>query len=386
MRRRRALLHGDNVGSESALSTADKSKATNMEKLKPGKKAKAEQSDMPVAFASVPGSEAPSDVESEAAKEISTKTKGGLTLPYKLKAEFAALGVDAAYLRAQGMDLLHLGVLGRLMGLYASLECGTDGERETDETVSVQSIDAKLIQHLQTAMISFVTDVAHRAIVWKERELRLKKRSRAWRQGEQIAPSAIEHAVNAIGACHHSHKQYFRSLLLFYGLSDHGDTKPRNTSIKYRTASPLAAPSLPAHASDDDHPTGGPADSEAGAEDSDRVAPSPAPFVPHREIYTPLIRPPSACGINPLDCLSQTYMREVTRTQRGGSQDLEEEELISDETDEEELEAELREEDELDRRDMKMAGKLEQCLWDAIGYMDDSDSDILMLELSGTSK
>ncbi|KIJ07047.1 hypothetical protein PAXINDRAFT_103124 [Paxillus involutus ATCC 200175] len=116
MRRRRALLHGDNVGSESALSTADKSKATNMEKLKPGKKAKAEQSDMPVAFASVPGSEAPSDVESEAAKEISTKTKGGLTLPYKLKAEFAALGVDAAYLRAQGMDLLHLGVLGRLMG------------------------------------------------------------------------------------------------------------------------------------------------------------------------------------------------------------------------------------------------------------------------------
>ncbi|KAF8845930.1 hypothetical protein BDN67DRAFT_3301 [Paxillus ammoniavirescens] len=116
MRRRRALLHGDNAGSESVLATTDKSKAMNMEKLKPGKKAKTEQCNMSAVSTSVPGSEAPSDVESEAAKEISKKAKGGLTLPYKLRAEFAALGVDAAYLRAQGMDLLHLGALGRLMG------------------------------------------------------------------------------------------------------------------------------------------------------------------------------------------------------------------------------------------------------------------------------
>ncbi|KIK97626.1 hypothetical protein PAXRUDRAFT_204435 [Paxillus rubicundulus Ve08.2h10] len=116
MRRRRALLHGDNVGSESALATTDTSKVIDMEKLKPGKKAKAKQSDMPIAFASLAGSEVPSDAESEVAKEIPTKTKGGLTLPYKLKAEFAALGVDVTYLRAQGVDLLHLGALGRLMG------------------------------------------------------------------------------------------------------------------------------------------------------------------------------------------------------------------------------------------------------------------------------
>ncbi|KIK97627.1 hypothetical protein PAXRUDRAFT_204436 [Paxillus rubicundulus Ve08.2h10] len=237
-------------------------------------------------------------------------------------------------------------------------------------------------------MISFVTDVAHRAIVWKERELRLKRRSRAWRHGEQvkftplwradfdahIAPSAIEHAVNVVGASHRSHKQYFRSLFSFYGLSDHDDTKPRNPSIKYRTASPLAAPSLPVHAPDGDHPTGRPADPEAGA-DGTYVAPSGAPSVLHQEIYTPLIRPPSAWGIDPLNCLSRTYMREVTRTQRGRSRDLEEEELIPDGTDEEELEAELREDDELDRRDRKMAGKYERCLWDAVGCMDEYDSD-----------
>ncbi|KAF9222422.1 hypothetical protein BS17DRAFT_187842 [Gyrodon lividus] len=162
-----------------------------IEKFKPGKKAKAERGHTPVMSTSVPGSEEPTAIESEATKKIPLTIKGGLTLPYKLKAEFAALGVDATYLRARGMDLLHLGALGRLMGFYTSLEHTEDGQEEADEHVSGQSIDAKLIQHLQAVVVSFVTDVVHRAIVWKETEMRLKKRSRAWRHGDQVgfAPS-----------------------------------------------------------------------------------------------------------------------------------------------------------------------------------------------------
>lgn len=108
MRRKRAQLRGDTVASED----------TGTKKLKPGKKAKAksEQSETSVMSNSVPCSKAPSDAEAELPENVPKKNKPGLTLPYKLKAQFAELGIDAAYLRDQGMDLLNLSALGRLMG------------------------------------------------------------------------------------------------------------------------------------------------------------------------------------------------------------------------------------------------------------------------------
>ena len=54
-------------------------------------------------------------------------------------------------------------------------------------------IDAMLVQHLQAAVVLFVTDVMHRVIVWKERQMRLKKRSVAWRPGEQVRRVSITH-------------------------------------------------------------------------------------------------------------------------------------------------------------------------------------------------
>jgi hypothetical protein len=103
MRRKRALR------AEGAVDTG-------IEKLKPGKKAKTEQRETSVVSTPVPCSEAPSDAEAELPENMSKKNKPGLTLPYKLKAQFAELSIDAAYLRGQGMDLLNLGALGRLMG------------------------------------------------------------------------------------------------------------------------------------------------------------------------------------------------------------------------------------------------------------------------------
>lgn len=67
--------------------------------------------------------------------------------------------------------------------LYSSLE---RGEEEEEESAMVQSIDAQLIRHLQSAMVSFVTDIVHRAIVWRERDTRLKQRSQAWRHSDQV--------------------------------------------------------------------------------------------------------------------------------------------------------------------------------------------------------
>ncbi|KAF9235256.1 hypothetical protein BU15DRAFT_65007 [Melanogaster broomeanus] len=325
MRQRRAVLRGDSIGSEGARGTADKSKVMGMEQLRPEKKAEAERGDTPNLSTPVPSSGTPSDTESKATNTRPRKSKSSLTLPYKLKAEVLIYCIWVHW--------------GRLMGLYTSLEYGKDDQEEADERVSPHSIDATLLHQLQAAVVWFVTDVVHRAIVWREREIRLKKRSQAWRHADEIGPSAIEHAIHVLGARYHSHKQYFTSMVSFYGLSDHDDTKSQHTATKHKTSFGFLA------------------------------APAPVPLL-HQDIYTPVIRPPSAWGIDSLNCSSRTYMREATRTRRGGSQDIEEE-LMPDETDDEVLEEELRKEDELDRWDMKMAEKYEQRLWAAVGQRED---------------
>jgi hypothetical protein len=45
----------------------------------------------------------------------------GDTRPYKIQSELECLGIDAEYLRANGMDLFHLGALGSLMRCVLSL-------------------------------------------------------------------------------------------------------------------------------------------------------------------------------------------------------------------------------------------------------------------------
>jgi hypothetical protein len=45
----------------------------------------------------------------------------GDTRPYKIQRELERLGIDAEYLRANCMDLFHLGALGRLMRCVLSL-------------------------------------------------------------------------------------------------------------------------------------------------------------------------------------------------------------------------------------------------------------------------
>ena len=70
--------------------------------------------------------------------------------------------------------------------------CLEHGEEVADGSAIAESIDAELIRHLQAAMVSFVTDIIHRAIVWREREIRLKQRSRAWGHGGQVCSSFSE--------------------------------------------------------------------------------------------------------------------------------------------------------------------------------------------------
>ncbi|KAH0829036.1 hypothetical protein J3R83DRAFT_2491 [Lanmaoa asiatica] len=210
-----------------------------------------------------------------------------------------------------------------------------------------KSIDAQLIRHLQAAMVAFVTDIIHRAIVWREREVRLKQRSRAWRHGDQITIGAVKHAVEAIGGRYHSHRGYFKSLGAFHDLSSEPSSAPADASEELNCASIYASV-------------------DPDVEEADRSAEPPG-LSCHRDVYAPLIQPPSAWGMGALTCLTRTYELEATRTRRGTSAEIiEEEGLMSDETDEEALEVELEEEDEADARDMELAVRQEEDLWKII--------------------
>ena len=138
--------------------------------------------------------------------------------------------------------------------------------------------------------------------------------------------------MEAVGARYHSHKEYFKSLAPANATEAPDPAKTSLVDPDVETAD--QSPELP------------------------RLS-------PHREVYAPLIRPPSGWKMGALTCLTRTYEREATRTRRGPSADVEEE-LMSDETDEEALEEELEEEDEVDVLDMRLAATEEETLWDGV--------------------
>lgn len=137
--------------------------------------------------------------------------------------------------------------------------------------------------------------------------------------------------MDAFGARYHSHKAYFRALEALHDVS--------------------AEDAPPANATESVDPDVGAADLPVGLPG----------LSPHRDVFTPLIYPP--WRTSPLACLTRTYEREATRTRRGTSAEVGEEELMSASTDSEALEAELGEEDKVDKQDMALATKHELILW-----------------------
>ena len=125
----------------------------------------------------------------------------------------------------------------------------------------------------------------------------------------QITTNTVEHALEMLGMHHHSHKDYFSALLSSStALLSDAESDDTNKSSK---------------------PTEG---STREQEDP------PTPALPaHRNIYTPLICPPSTLGVHSLNCFAQMYMREALRrvNRRMEQDESEEASLMLDETDEE---------------------------------------------------
>ncbi|KAI6043449.1 hypothetical protein EDC04DRAFT_2651319 [Pisolithus marmoratus] len=338
MRRRRAKLKGKQEASYSTTESESADIGWNVPKDK--------------SRGTTPESPTPtSDVESDNDKP--TKAKRYLTLHTKLRSMYSKLDIDAAYLRAQGMDLLHLSALTRLMSLFTAFECGSPSDDASTNEVEEElpfAIDAALIQQLQAAVVFFVTDVIYRAIMWKEGQVRLKQA--VWGNSDQILTvNVVKRAVETLGVRYKSHKEFFAE---FYS-RNHAESRGTKNETE-ATHHFNRSTDLPTKARD-----------EGGCEDGDPAVPM---LSTHSDLYMSLIRPPSVLGVHPLDCFSRTYMREATvRADRAGE---EEADWMSSETDEEALDAELREDEALDDEDMENAAEYEEILWETLGDASDT--------------
>ncbi|KIM50953.1 hypothetical protein SCLCIDRAFT_33857 [Scleroderma citrinum Foug A] len=142
--------------------------------------------------------------------------------------------------------------------LYNTLEWGpSPNEGDTGP----YGVDATLVRQLQAAVV-------------------LNRRL-----GEQITTNTVEHALEMLGMRHRSHKDYFSALLssstalLSDAESDDTNKSSKPTEGSTREQEDPTTPALPAH----------------------------------RNIYTPLICPPSTLGVHSLNCFAQMYMREALR-------------------------------------------------------------------------
>ena len=67
-----------------------------------------------------------------------------------------------------------------------------------EDDISATYISADLIRYLQTSVIAFITDVIHRAVVWKEQDNELKGQKKVWRGAlDQVVVFRSHYPVNS---------------------------------------------------------------------------------------------------------------------------------------------------------------------------------------------
>ncbi|KAH9949838.1 hypothetical protein B0H21DRAFT_69621 [Amylocystis lapponica] len=305
----------------------------------------------------------------------------GSTRPYKVRAQLGELGYDAQKLHEEGLGLLHLGGLGKVMRLYNRLH---------DVSPNVGSeISAETIRLLYAHVVNFTTKVVHRVVVSREQERAAKMHTKVWRvAGKQVITTAnVEHALSLLGSDNLSKKTHFGGLLHRLDLEEDEDEiaaadkqQHRGRSRKRKSAKgkEVARPQKqrtrrPEKAHTDDDMNSESDDSKS--EDSDNSEPSGQEKDDddtstgvadagedtarmsslHRNIFAPSVRLPSyasALSSNPGYMDASCYMPKPAPTPHTLSPEvIAEDELVPDELDMDALLAELLEEEELDKCD-----------------------------------
>ncbi|OBZ68801.1 hypothetical protein A0H81_11306 [Grifola frondosa] len=310
----------------------------------------------------------------------------GLTRPYKLRAEFGALGIDAAKLRHEGLGLFHLGGLAKLMQMYNMLH-------DVSPAVSSQ-VSAETIRLLDVHVVNFVTQAVHRIVVSREQERMAKLHTKVWRVAKNrvISAAHVEHALSLFGDGKLTKKAHFKGLFkrLDLDVSDESDGEDDRTVLanakrpvrhtkqrkQRKTKTPLHPDGSGSQSSSED------ADDESGDGDQsgDEATPVSMPRLSlHRTVFTPFIRLPGSYAAasngryNPVDL---TLCMPWPPTNHTSTEPVIEDELIPEELDADALLKELLDEEKLDKRDSAIAGAYEKGLWEKFPRASAAPSDL----------
>jgi hypothetical protein len=363
MRRKRARLRGEDVvpvtlarmkpGRKGKDKVTQVVEETEREEVLPSGKEMGNRDSMTPDL-TYPDSQDDEDDGGDAGK-VTTKKRinvGGKRRYQKVRSDFENVGINASYLGEHGMDLFHLGRLGKLMGIYKSLEQCPEDE------VGTTFISPELIQYLQALVVAFTTDVIHRATAWKEQANELKGQKKVWRGTlHEINQRAVEHALKTIGVRTLNQQEHFSKLLDQYDLClDKRKHKPKS--------------STPGDLEDEQASVAG---HSPDAKSYDIA------LSPHRAIYTPAFLTPASFNTGIVDIFLPGYNGQFPSKALIDEdlRDAEEGSLLSDQTDEEALEDELMEDDMLDQDDVETGQKVEEQLWAEIEREEGDDASVM---------
>ncbi|KAH8987427.1 hypothetical protein EDB92DRAFT_1778038, partial [Lactarius akahatsu] len=177
----------------------------NPMRLKPGRKASATNKSKQRR----PSTPDPDDTDEDAEQKRRGRRPHGITRPYKVQCKLDELGIDAKYMRENGLGLFRLGALWRLMRMYPRLD-------PLQPKGVAEFISAGTIQALYTLVVRFTRDIVRRALALRELDFARRGRMKMWRLGNRVVrPPHVRRALQTRGACLSKHIHFDGLLALF---------------------------------------------------------------------------------------------------------------------------------------------------------------------------
>ncbi|KAG6811894.1 hypothetical protein H0H92_005352 [Tricholoma furcatifolium] len=272
--------------------------------------------------------------DSDASRGHRRRTSG-MTKPYKIKKDFATMGIDADTLIDRNLGLFHLSTLSKLMTFYKS---GYD----TKGSDAATSISADTLRLFSVILVEFVAECVHRSIVTREQEISMKSSIKVYHQtSDAITAETVARTLELMGVVVQSKEEYFAQLL-------GEDLEPSTTD----------------EAAEEDEANDDEAQSEAGVGDGSSVLEKDVSELEITNAF-PLLLPLHRETCPPLVWVPKSLLPRVEP--RPGTVLIAEDQLMPNETDEEELLDELDDEMDLDKAEQVLAYEYEADLWKTFG-------------------
>ncbi|KAH9052287.1 hypothetical protein EDB87DRAFT_1692445 [Lactarius vividus] len=342
----------------------------NPMRLKPGRKASATNKNRQHR----PSAPDPDDTDEDAEQK---RLLHGITRPYKVQRKLDELGINAKYMRENGLGLFRLGALWRPHAVRLTLSMYPRLDPLQPKGVT-EFISAGTIQALHTLVVRFTRDVVRRALALRELDFARHGRVKLWRLGSRVVrPPHVRRALQIRGACPSKHTHFDRLLARFSESDEDSEDDVPLALLMRRQKGGKAA------VREEEEDSSGQSVTDVGIwtdEDDEQhrgTAIGARPRYSHRETYAPfvyapdLVAPAHPFGVyapgtipEPLGAISDGVRRRPAVVGYDENSEQEEaDDLMPDATDDEALEVELAAEGLVDAVDARAAAAYEARMW-----------------------